>query len=351
MPWENSRRPSSSQPAEEPPRRPRRPLRRRVRERGDAIGVEPQRERRLQRDDRPRALREDLRRPRPRRRLGAPLRRAGQQRVGAHGVRDAGGLAEALRDRLVAHERRVVREEVRRVLLQVPLDAARAAEAALAREARAVVDVAFEVLEEPAELATDVAVVGGGSAGFAAAWNAARLGSSVVLVERADRLGGTSTVGGVSNWEPDCGATGTPRIVYERMRRKPNAAGVYVIDRHCSWDDPKKTVFPGALCVIDPSLDYGATLRRHGPGMGDKAWFRENCHGVIFEPDALADTMREMLDETGRCRTLLNPSFVAAEKDAAGNVRSLVLSDGTVIRPKIVIDAGGMQQSHLGPQK
>ena len=46
-------------------------------------------------------------------------------------------------------ERRVVPEEVRRVFLQVPLDAARAAEAARAREARAVVEVAFEVLQQP----------------------------------------------------------------------------------------------------------------------------------------------------------------------------------------------------------
>ncbi|MCQ2394828.1 MAG: hypothetical protein MJ249_11120, partial [Kiritimatiellae bacterium] len=43
----NSRRPSSSQPAEEPPRRPLRPHGGGVRERGDAVGVEPQRERRL----------------------------------------------------------------------------------------------------------------------------------------------------------------------------------------------------------------------------------------------------------------------------------------------------------------
>ncbi len=65
-PWVNSRRPSSSQPAEEPPRRPLRARRRGDRERGHAAGVEPQRERRLQRDDRPCALREDLRRPRAR---------------------------------------------------------------------------------------------------------------------------------------------------------------------------------------------------------------------------------------------------------------------------------------------
>lgn len=191
-----------------------------------------------------------------------------------------------------------------------------------------------------AELTADVAVVGGGSAGFAAALNAARLGSSVVLVERAGWLGGTSTVGGVSNWEPDSSGTGTPQEVYERLRKK-QAAGVYVIERHCSWDDPKSGVFPGGLCVIDPTAGYEKTLRRHGPGMGDREWFRENCRGVIFDPKAMAETMREMLDETGRCRLLLNTAFVSARKEADGRVVELRLSDGTVVRPKIVIDACG----------
>lgn len=53
-----------------------------------------------------------------------------------------------------------------------------------------------------APLEYDLAVVGGGSGGFGAALAAARLGLNVVLVERADRLGGNSVVSGVTCWEP-----------------------------------------------------------------------------------------------------------------------------------------------------
>lgn len=198
-----------------------------------------------------------------------------------------------------------------------------------------------------AELNTDIVVVGGGSAGFAAAWNAARLGTSVILIERAKELGGTSTVGGVSNWEPDCSGVGTPRILYDRLHAQ-GAAGPYIIQRHCGWDDPKDGVFPGAMCVIDNNLCYTNTLRRHGPGMGNKEWFRANCHGVIFEPRAMAATMQKMLEETGHCRVMLNTPFIAAERDAQGNVTVLKLADGNTVRAKIVIDACGAVCKAIG---
>lgn len=54
----------------------------------------------------------------------------------------------------------------------------------------------------------DLAVVGGGSGGFGAAVAAARLGLHVVLIERADRLGGTSVNAGVNCWEMGAGGTG-----------------------------------------------------------------------------------------------------------------------------------------------
>ena len=57
-------------------------------------------------------------------------------------------------------------------------------------------------VEAAETIAADVAVVGGGSAGFAAALSAAELGSSVVLIEKERALGGASTLGGVNNWEP-----------------------------------------------------------------------------------------------------------------------------------------------------
>ena len=198
-----------------------------------------------------------------------------------------------------------------------------------------------------ARLGCDVAVVGGGSAGFAAAWSAARRGADVVLVERERELGGTSTVGGVCSWEPVCGARGLPELIYERLKKDGNA-GVYWIAHHCSWPEKDGAPrFPGALLEIDRDAPYSATLRRHGPGMKDEKWFRANCRGVIFDPDAMSRMMRTMLDETGRCRVMTGAPFISAEREG-GRIRALRLSDGTILEPKVVIDACGAVAKSMG---
>jgi len=185
----------------------------------------------------------------------------------------------------------------------------------------------------------DVAVIGGGSAGFAAAWSAAHLGSTVALVEKESMLGGTSTIGGVNNWEPVMGATGVPYRVYQRLKTVPRAVGVYRIERHCGWKKPwEKYVFPGGFIATDPCLTYAQTLLRHGQGMGNEAWFREHCHGVIFEPDAMAAAMLDMLKETGHCRVFLNAAFAGVKREG-GRVSEVTLSDGTTVRARIFIDA------------
>ena len=188
-------------------------------------------------------------------------------------------------------------------------------------------------------LPCDVAVVGGGSAGVAAAWSAAARGARTVLVERNSVLGGTSTAGGVSSWEPVCGARGLPEMLYGRLHAK-GKAGVYRFARHIAWDKNVPSPFPGALLEIDDGVPYSATLRRHGPGMKDEAWFRANCRGVIFEPGAMAHEMRSILEETGRCRVLTDVSFVSLKR-SNGRVVQLALSNGDVLEPKVVIDACG----------
>lgn len=191
----------------------------------------------------------------------------------------------------------------------------------------------------PPPLTCDIAVIGGGSAGFGAAWAAAHLGSSVVLVEKESMLGGTSTLGGVNNWEPGMGATGVPYRVYQRLARIPMAAGVYRFDRHCAWKKPwEKYAFPGGIIETDPCLTYPQTLLRHGRNMADEAWFRQHCHGVIFEPDAMSGVMLAMLKETGCCRVCLNTAFKDA-RCSGGRVSEVTLSDGTVVRAQVFIDA------------
>ena len=195
----------------------------------------------------------------------------------------------------------------------------------------------------------DVAVIGGGSAGFGAAWSAAYLGSTVVLVEKERMLGGTSTIGGVNNWEPVMGATGLPYRVYERLAQIPKAVGVYRVDRHCGWKKPwEKYTFPGGLIETDPCLTYAQTLLRHGRGMDDEAWFRQYCHGVIFEPDCMASVMLDMLKETGHCRVFLGAAF-SGVKHAGGRVSEVTLSAGTAVRAKVFIDAtDGVLCAQLG---
>ncbi len=188
-------------------------------------------------------------------------------------------------------------------------------------------------------VSADVAVLGGGSAGFGAAWSAAQLGSTVVLVEKEAVLGGTSTLGGVNNWEPGMGGTGVPYRVYQRLARIPEAAGIYRLDRHLAWKKPwEKYAFPGGILEADPCLTYAHTLLRHGPGMGDEAWFRQYCHGVIFEPGAMSGVMLDMLKETGRCRVFLNTALKEV-RHADGRVSEMTLSDGTTVRAGIFIDA------------
>jgi arylsulfatase A-like enzyme len=190
----------------------------------------------------------------------------------------------------------------------------------------------------------DVAVIGGGSGGFGAALAAARLGLEVVLVEKADCLGGTSVRAGVNCWEMGAGGTGIPFDLYKALKRQPGAVSIYSFGRHTGTFDPERETFryPGGETVTDPDARYLDTLQRHIP-RGEKntaAYRREHWHGVPFEPEAMANTMRAMLDATGCCRVLLNTAFVAAEAGDS-RIRSVQLSDGSRLRARFFIDSTG----------
>ena len=58
-----------------------------------------------------------------------------------------------------------------------------------------------------------VAVVGGGAAGLAAAWSAARAGAHVTLLEGYERLGGTTALSGGNAWLP-----GNDPVSYTHLR-------------------------------------------------------------------------------------------------------------------------------------
>ncbi|MDA3923865.1 MAG: FAD-dependent oxidoreductase [Kiritimatiellae bacterium] len=183
----------------------------------------------------------------------------------------------------------------------------------------------------------DVAVIGGGSAGFGAAWSAAHVGAKVVLIEKEGSLGGNSTLGGVNNWEPGIGGTGVCYRIYREMRKIPNAIGIYEHSRHCSWPKPwEKYRFPGGFQAINPCLIYAHSLRRYGPAT--EAFTRKYRHGVVFEPEVMSQVMLRMLKETGKCKVLLNNAFVKAVH-SDGVVSEVILADGTRVKAKVFIDA------------
>ncbi len=196
----------------------------------------------------------------------------------------------------------------------------------------------------PCEYRCELAVIGGGSGGFGAALSAARLGVDVILVERADSLGGNSVRSGVNCWEMGSGGTGIPFDLYLRLREQPDAIGVYSFGRHLVWYDPQKEPYryPGGESVIDRSRTYLDTLRRCGTrGLSaDPALVRELWHGLPFEPQAMAQTMLAMLNETGHCRTLFNTAFVDATM-ADQRIERISLSDGSTLVADYYIDATG----------
>jgi len=185
----------------------------------------------------------------------------------------------------------------------------------------------------------DVVVVGAGSGGIGAALAASRMGLATLLVEKADGLGGTAARGGVSMWEPGVGGTGIPFDIYRRLKKIPGAVGVYSFGRHGGWAKPGEVRFPGGEHVVDPSRRYADTLCRYGTGhlRDNEPARREMWHGVVFEPDAYARVVEQMLAETGRCTVMTGTRFVFVKANG-GRIVSLHLSDGREVAARAYVD-------------
>lgn len=158
--------------------------------------------------------------------------------------------------------------------------------------------------------AYDVVVVGGGSAGFGAALAAARAGAHTALLERETMLGGNSTLAGVCCWEPECDGSGAPRQLYERMRRLPNACGIYRYLKHRYFLQGDDAAFPGCELGLDSSMSYSDTEALDWTVPPD---VRNPVGGVIFEPAAWDQCARDMLRESGRCEVGDGREVVAVE--------------------------------------
>ncbi len=202
-----------------------------------------------------------------------------------------------------------------------------------------------------AEISTDVCVVGGGSAGVAAAIAAGRENVDVVLVEKNKILGGTATNAYVSNWEggPGCDIA---KELYEIMA----ANGGACVAREVSGDFNLAGKGAFGIKMADPNEPYENSLMRTNPPAG-------GYRSVVFLPEAFDAAARELIKRTGRVRLLDETTYFEAKKSADGRrVESVLVrgKDGAVTKivAKVFIDSTGSVvlcrdlgcRSQLGPE-
>ena len=158
---------------------------------------------------------------------------------------------------------------------------------------------------------TDVVVVGGGSAGFAAAIAAARQGAKVALVERYGSLGGLFTNGMVlimlatGRREESGRWTFVTRGICEEFMKRARAQGADVCDRIPQADDERHvqpTVDPeGAKYLMDEMIaEAGVEMFFHSWGV-DVIQDGNKVLGVVFESKQgrQAILAKQVIDCTG----------------------------------------------------
>ncbi|UOF89508.1 FAD-dependent oxidoreductase [Fodinisporobacter ferrooxydans] len=156
------------------------------------------------------------------------------------------------------------------------------------------------------ELEVDVAVLGGGPAGIAAALGAARMGASTLLIERYGFLGGMSTISLVYPWQ-----------TFHTMAGKQVIRGV-------------------AQDIVDELVRRNAS-----PGhLRDTIGFVHTL--TPFDPDMFKLVAAEMLLDSG-CRLMLH-TYVAEAEAKDGHIASVKVvnkSGMQTVKSKIFIDTTG----------
>ena len=187
----------------------------------------------------------------------------------------------------------------------------------------------------------DLCVVGAGSGGIGAALAAARMGLSVLLIEKSDTLGGNAVRGGVHNWEPGVGGTSFPFEIYQRLQKIPNAVAIVRMARHCVVPQPGEPAYPGGEALPDPAATYADSMQRHSlkelspeEKFGRSSAFRS----IVFEPEAYSRVVGEMLAETRKCKVLTNTAF-SEVRVKGGNIESLILENGEEVRASFFVDS------------
>lgn len=155
--------------------------------------------------------------------------------------------------------------------------------------------------ELPLKYKADVAVIGGGIAGVAAACAASREGAEVILIERFAVTGGNATVGGVANWSGETAGQGK------------------IFDE-----------------IISMQEEWNSIAPYKGPANGF-----ENCNRV-FDHEILALILQEILLKY-KVKLLLHTKFVDIERkeNLLGNALIAGAAGAEGLSAKVYIDASG----------
>lgn len=145
----------------------------------------------------------------------------------------------------------------------------------------------------------DLIIIGGGSAGIGACLAAATAApaASILLIERDRLLGGTSTTGGVHNWEPGIVSGFWHAIIADRLSGcRSGCVGKTV--QLVSTEQPMAF----SDCCGDP---YSSTLRR--AGLTDLDWRR-----FQFDPEAMSEAMTALIQDRPNITVLTRTCFTKA---------------------------------------
>jgi len=174
----------------------------------------------------------------------------------------------------------------------------------------------------------DVLVVGGGSAGLAAATAAARNGAEVMLVERFGYLGGLASGGLIIlllTMDDGAGRQAVAGLCQEIVDRIERRGAVHYPPRE-QWNDPDPQ-------VLEHYARWGLVWGR-GP--------HRVRYSVAFEPHEFIFAADEMLRET-RVRVLYH-TWACEPVVEEGAIRAVVIQNKAgrqAIAPKVVIDTSG----------
>ncbi len=193
----------------------------------------------------------------------------------------------------------------------------------------------------------DVLIIGGGSAGSAAACRAAEEGLSVCVVEKMPGMGGTATFGGINRYEQCAGSHGIHESLAQELYAERNGgttcnlpnsviAGSF-FDGHSIPPDASPEPFSECPWAFDSIGEQGYGMFMSRKRVRDVIW-----SPFAYSPEAMEAAIRKRLRNAV---LLLNTAFIGCEvcgdRIESVTVRSCQTNEELKLTAKVYIDCSG----------